>query len=201
MEDSIRKAIRLRQAHEDYRSLIRSELRAFAADFPNGGPECEWKGLVLDDDDWVLRQLFKMSGCDLAKSAHWRLLLGMLAEHVIDPDEPDDNKRKYSPSALRASFWDDKNHDRLFDEASRIAKANPGFGLKKICDVLATNRRFVKDDAAIKSSALHDQLKKVLSAKRLLLDDGRLADLPDENARLKEKLSYFRFNKSGEKKS
>lgn len=201
MDDPIRKAVKLRQSHEDYRGLIQSELRAFAADFPNGGPVCEWKGLVLDDDDWVLRQLFKMSGCDLAKPAHWRLLLGMLAEHVIDPDEPDDNTRKYSPAALRASYWDDRKLDRLFDEACLIAKANPGLGRRKICDLLAEKRIFRRDGVAIKSPALHDQLKEVLPAKRALLDSGNLADMPDEEDRLREKLSYFRFNKSDERKS
>lgn len=184
------------------RELIDEELQMFKTEFPEGVPEGPWKGsLRLDKDDWILRQLFEKAGCDPDKRGHWRLLLGVLAEFYVDPDAPDNYERKYTPAALNAHSWTEEELDRLFDEASEVAKAHPKWSRPKICEELIARKRFVpphrKDPhEKYKSSTLVKNLITVLASKKEDLNSGRLDADPSRKTTTELKLSYFKFNQT-----
>jgi hypothetical protein len=198
-DTKVREIIKARQSDSkrDIRAAIRDELQSFKEDYPNGGPEVEWLNTMrLDEDDWVLRQIFQLSGFNQNRLAHWRLLLGILAEHYVDPDAPDTYVRNYSPAAITASRWDDSELERLFNEAAEVALAKPRWRRPQICEHLASRKRFVMaDGSSYKATTLLRNLKKILESKAADVASGRLDDDPPKKADVERKLDRLRYNK------
>lgn len=198
---NIRAAVAERQSglHGDIRTLVREELKSLKEDYPDRGPDVEWLNTMrLDEDDWILRQIFDMSGLDRTQLSHWRLLLGILAEHYIDPDAPDTFERKYSPAAIAAYKWDDAELERLFDEAAELARQHqsPRWTRPRICKELAKQNKFKRaDESRYEASTLVSKLNEILDSKQADRKSGRLDGDPVKKADVELKLSYFRFNK------
>lgn len=197
---AIRDSIRERHAQANWRIVVLEELEDFKVSFQDAGRPLlfEWgNSLRLGEDDWILRQLFEMSGCDSTQIGHWRLLLGVLAETFIDPDRTDTFKRKYSPAAVQATRWKVSVYDRLFNEASELARVHqkPRWGRQKICKYLADNRRFSSANGKWHGvETLRDRLNEVLKSKRSALAAGEFDADPQKKTDVARKLSYFRFN-------
>jgi hypothetical protein len=184
------------------RELIAEELESFKTNYPDGGPNVPWgNSLRLDEDDWILRQLFDMAGCDPSRPGHWRLILGVLAEFCVNPALPDTWVRKYSPAAVNAYTWSDEQLDKLFEEAAEIAKNHqkPRWGREKICEELIRRKSFVPKSALARfpKYSLKSMVRNLLTivhSKREEVSSGRLDGDPQLKERRQAQLSLFKFN-------
>ncbi|MGY3427893.1 hypothetical protein ACVWZW_008397 [Bradyrhizobium sp. F1.13.4] len=111
--------------------LIADELESIKllAEEANGDLDVPWgNSLKLDEDDWILRQIFRKSGLNPKRAGHWRLLLGILAEFQVDPNEYDDFKRGHVADDISSTRWKPDEREELLGQASALAIKHPEMG-------------------------------------------------------------------------
>jgi hypothetical protein len=180
--------------------LIADELESIKllAEEANGDLDVPWgNSLKLDEDDWILRQIFRKSGLNPKRAGHWRLLLGILAEFQVDPNEYDDFKRGHVADDISSTRWKPDEREELLGQASALAIKHPKWGRARIAEELRKDPKWARTGRAWKgqlnkASAIKRVLEDIISEKRVALKEGKYDSYPAEKARVQELLAHFR---------
>lgn len=184
--------------------LIHDELLAIKelADSVEGDLEVPWGDkLKLDEDDWILRQIFEISGLNPRRMGHWRLLLGILAEFQIDPSRPDNLAAFYSAAAVSSTRWTPDERHELLKQASQIAARLPKLSRQAISALLANDPRWKRSGTMWqgqknKPTAIRSVLEAEIKASRERIKNGSLHDDPKRESILREMLTAFKQHKN-----